>query len=168
MVFPLSFVAIEGINQFNRLKFRALLVGILILLSASFVVLPAEAALPFFVAFPNYVPSSMLQNSVPQRDCEDVVKVMEWTKANMKANDVLLVHDAFHGWALLYSDKTRVVCYGYGDPAAAAEILANCSDRIYVVWWVASKGWHGLASLPPSFTEVYRSNEIAVYVYEAT
>lgn len=169
MVFPLSFVAIEGIKQFNRLKLRAVLVGILILLSASFVVLPAEAALPFFVAFPNYVPSSMLQNGVPQRDCADVVKVMEWTKANMKANDVLLVHDAFHGWALLYSDKTRVVSYGYGDPAAAAvEIHADCSDRIYVVWWVAGKGWHGLASLPTSFTEVYRSNEIAAYVYEAT
>lgn len=168
LVFPMAFFVVEGFKRFSRF-WRMLLGGILVFLSFSFVFLPAEMAFPYFCVFPYYVPSSMLQNSVPLRDCEDVVKALSWIGDNIGSDEVLLVHDAFHGWALLFLDRIRVVCYGYENPEeVACDISKNGYSRLYLVWWVSGEGWHGLASLPPCFVEIFRSNRIAVYVYDAS
>lgn len=167
LVFPLSFFVVEGFRRFNGRWRRVVLGGVSVLLSFSFVLLPAGFAFPYFRAFSYYVPSSMVQNSVPLGDCEDVVRALAWVNAGLGSDGVLLVHDAFHGWALLYlTDSSRVVCYGYGDPEATAHKLFEAGvRRLFVVWWVSGEGWHGQASLASCFVEVFRSGRIAVYEF---
>lgn len=165
MVFPLVFFAVEGFKHFSFRRLRIVLIGAVVLLSFSFAFLPASFAFPYLGLYPNYVPSSMLQNSVSLDDCEDVVRALNWVSASLRSNDVLLVHDAFHGWALLYIEGGKVVCYGYENPETAAERI-TAYDRLFLIWWVPGEGLHGLATLPPSFVEVYRSGRIAVYEWE--
>jgi hypothetical protein len=165
MVFPITFFAVEGFRQFNFRRTKVVLTGALLLLSFSFVFLPASLAFPYFSLYPNYVPTSMLQNSVPLSDCEDVVRVLTWVNTSLGPNDVLLVHDAFHGWALLYVDGRQVVCYGYEDPETAAQ-RTIAYDRLFLIWWVPGEGLHGWSTLPPRFVETYHSGRIAIYEWE--
>lgn len=170
LVFPLAFFAVEGFCKLGRRALKWCFAGLLIFLSFGFVLLPAEAALPCFGVFRNYVPSSMLQNSVPLGDCEDVVKALGWVDGQLGSGGILLVHDGFHGWALLYLNHgDRVVCYGYDDPEVAARGLSNgvAVEHVFVIWWVSGEGWHGVRSLPSCFAEVFQSGRIAVYEFVA-
>jgi len=167
MVFPLAFFAVEGFGRFRFRRLKVVLVGLLVLLSAGFILLPAGAALPYFGVFPYFVPSSMLQNSVPLSDCGDVVRALKRVNSSLGDRDVLLVHDAFQGWALLYlNSNSRTVCYGYDNPEdAALRSVREGSGRVFLVWWVSGEGWHGVESLPSSFVEVYRSGRMALYEF---
>jgi hypothetical protein len=165
MVFPLVFFAIEGFKHSHFRRLKIVLTGVMMILSFSFAFLPPNLAFPYFSLYPNYVPSSMLQNSVPLGDCKDVVQVLNWVNASLRSRDVLLVHDAFHGWALLYVDGEKVVCYGYENPETVAERI-TAYDRLFLIWWVPGAGLHGLAKLPPRFVEIYCSGRIAVYEWE--
>ncbi|MEM3703327.1 MAG: hypothetical protein QXX79_02745 [Candidatus Bathyarchaeia archaeon] len=168
LAFPLAFFAIEGFGKINSRLLKGVSASFMVLLSFSFVFLPAEAAFPYFSLFPSYVPSSMLQNSVPLSDCRDVVEALKWVENSFDGGDFLLVHDAFHGWALLYADGVEIVHYGYASPENAALAFSqNGYRRVYLVWWVSGEGWHGWASLPSTFKEVYRSGRIAIYKFEA-
>jgi len=168
LVFPLAFFTVESLSSFNHKPLKVAYSSILILLSLSFTILPAECAFLFFRAFPNYIPSSMLQNSVPMQDCEGVATVLSWYSRNLGSGGVLLVHDAFRGWADLYvNNGSRVLCYGYDAPQdAARSLIENGFNRVFLVWWVPGEGWHGIASLPPSFKEVFSSGRMAIYKFD--
>jgi hypothetical protein len=169
MVFPMAFLVAENFWRPSSRFLKKILGGILVLLSFSFVFLTADMAFPYFGTFSYYVPSSMLQNSVPLRDCEDVVNALSWVGNNLGSNGILLTHDAFNGWALLFFDKNQIVCYGYENPEnAAREVYGNGHDRLCLIWWVPGEGWHGCSTLPSCFVEVFRSNRIAVYLYNST
>jgi hypothetical protein len=141
---------------------------VMVLLSSCFVMLPAKLAFPYFTAFPYYTPSSMLQNSVPLEDCDDVVKALSWAKENVGRDGFLLAHDAFYGWALSFLDRDKIVPYGYGDPEAIArESSIHGLGNLYLIWWVSGEGWHGMVNTPASFETVFRSNNIAVYLYNS-
>ena len=170
LVFPLAFFTVEMFSRLNHRNIRKVFVGALIFLSCSFMLLPAQLAFPYFTLFSNYVPTSMLQNSVPLSDCEDVVMALSWYGQNIGSNGTLLVHQAFSGWADLYLNANcKVVNYGYENPqVAAGKLLANGLELVYVIWWVPGEGWHGLSSMPSSFYEVFHSGRIAVYEYNST
>lgn len=169
LAFPLAFFAVEGFEKLNSGLLKGFLASFMVLLSFSFVFLPAEAAFPYFSLYPSYVPSSMLQNSVPLSDCEDVAEALNWVENNVKNGDVLLVHDAFNGWALLYADGVKIVRYGYASPENAALTFSQQGyRRVYLIWWVSGMGWHGYAGLPSMFKEVYRWGRIAIYELEAS
>lgn len=169
LVFPLAFFAVKGFEKLKSRLLKGVLTGFMVLLSFSFVFLPAEAAFPYFSLYPRYVPSSMLQNSVPLSDCEDVAWALKWVEKNVEDGDSLLVHDAFNGWALLYGDGVKIVRYGYASPENAALAFSQQGyRRVYLIWWVSGEGWHGYASLPATFKEVYRCGRIAIYEFEAS
>jgi hypothetical protein len=164
LVFPMAFFAVEGFALIPKL-WRRVSGALLVLLSFSFVLLPAQMAFPYFGAFTYYSPSSMLQNSVPASDCGDVQKALVWVRGNLRSGDALLVHDAFNGWALLVPGEAKIVCYGYDDPETAAIEKTSNYSRLFLLWWVNGSGWHGLSALPSSFEEVFHSGMIAVYEY---
>jgi len=170
LAFPLAFFAVEGTEKLSSSLFKKGLTVFLALLSFSFVFLPAEAAFPYFTIYLYYVPSSMLQNSVPLSDCEDVVRALNWVKDNnVGSSKILLVHDAFNGWALLYADGVKIVSYGYASPEKVAISFSQQGyGPIYLIWWVPCEGWHGQACLSSAFKEVFRSGRIAVYWFEAS
>lgn len=169
LIFPASFLVVEAFSKFDSGFWRNVSGTALVILSLSFVLFPAEAAFPYFRLFPYYVPSSMLQNSVPLRDCGDVVNAMSWVDGNIGSGGVLLVHDAFHGWATMFLDENQTVLYHYENPRSTAEeMVRNGYHGLYLVWWVSGEGWHGQSMLPTSFVEVFHSNRIAVYEYNHT
>jgi hypothetical protein len=66
----------------------------------------------------------------------------------------------------LYDGNGRVFSYGYEDvETAALNASSSGFNEVYVVWWTAGEGWHGILTLPASFVEVYRSGRMAVYRY---
>jgi hypothetical protein len=167
LIFPLAFFVAEGFEKINYRLFKNLLIGFMIFFNFCFIFLPAEASFPYLNYYPHYIPSSMLQNSVSLRDCKDVVEAFSWVKASVGSNGVLLVHDAFYGWALLYGNGVKILCYGYASPSEIALIFSEQGyQKLFLVWWVRGEGWHGQSSLSSSFKEVFRSGRIAVYSFE--
>jgi hypothetical protein len=168
LTYPLAFFAADA---FARLKLNLCRVGVglmLATLSLGFIFLPNSMAFPYFVLFPSYVPTSMLQNTVSLRDCQGTVNALKWAKANMNNDSRLLVHDAFHGWASLTLNSSQVIPYGYANPAAYAQSLVdNGSEcQLYLIWWVNGSGWNGQLTVSSVFSEVYVSGKMAVYAYD--
>jgi hypothetical protein len=170
LAFPLAFFAVKGFDRLKSSLLKRFLTSFMVLLSFSFVFLPAEAAFPYFSIYPYYVPSSMLQNSVPLSDCKDVVNALKWVKNNnADGSGILLVHDAFSGWAILYADDVKIVCYGYAPPESVALATSQHGyHSIYLIWWVSGEGWHGQVRLPSAFKKVFSSARIAVYKFVTT
>ena len=168
LTYPLAFYAAEG---FARLKLNAYKAGvglILATMSLGIIVLPNYSAFPYYISYSNYVPTSMLQNTVSLDDCQDTVNALQWVRNNMPTDARLLVEaDVFYGWALLTIDSGKLVVYGYGDAETAAQKLVNSIPecQLYLIWWVNGTGWHGQRNVSSAFRQVYESGRIAVFIY---
>jgi hypothetical protein len=170
LTYPLAFYAAEG---FASLKVNAHKAGIglmLATLSLGFIVLPNNLAFPYFGLFSLYVPSSMLQNTVPLSDSCDTANALEWVQNNLPSNACLLVHDVFYGWASLTLDGSQLIPYGYENPETIAQNLEENGSRyqLYLIWWVNGSGWHGQPTVSSSFRQVYESGKIAVFTYTSS
>ena len=167
LTYPLAFYATEA---FIGLKLNTHKVGVVLVLatlSISFIVLPSNLAFPYFNAFPSYIPTSMLQNTVPLSDCQDTVNVLQWIHDHMDNGSRLLVHDAFYGWASLSLDGDQLILYGYDNPADVALKLEEngltCS--LYMIWWRNGSGWHGQPTVSSAFNIIYESGKMAAFKY---
>jgi hypothetical protein len=167
LTYPLAFYAAEG---FAGLKLNAYKVGVglmLATLSVGFMVLPNNLAFPYYVSYPKYVPTSMLQNTVSLSDSQDTVNALQWVRNNMPSDARLLVHDVFYGWASLTLDGSQLIPYGYGNPETVAQKLEeNGSEyQLYLIWWISGSGWHGQPTVSSAFRQVYQSGRIAVFTF---
>jgi hypothetical protein len=170
LTYPLAFYAIEGLSKIRSNWYKigiGLGVGlILVTLSVSFMVFPNNEAFSYFGNFPQYIPKSMLQNTVQLSDCQDTTNALIWAKNNMPTNSNLLVHHVFYGWAELNFDSNRLIPYYYGNPEETAQKIANSSSsQLYLIWWVNGSGWYGQPTVPELFKELYHSGNIAIYNY---
>lgn len=168
LTYPLAFYAAEA---FAHLKVNGYKLGVglmLVTLSLGFIVLPNNLAFPYYALFPLYIPSSMLQNTVPLSDCQDTAKALQWLRNNIQSDSRLLAHDAFYGWASLTLDSGQIIPYGYDNPETLAEKLINNGSRyqLYLIWWINGSGWHGQPTVSSNFSEVYESGRIVVYTYK--
>lgn len=168
LTYPLAFYVAEAITHFRLNRYRITVGLILATLTAGFVLLPNETPFPYYNLFPYYVPTSMLQNTVPSSDCQDTVNVLQWLGSNMDDDAGLLAHDAFYGWSLLTLDGSQLIPISYKDPEKMArETIQNGSvHQLYLIWWTNGSGWHGQPTVSSSFEEVYESGRIVVYTYE--
>ena len=115
------------------------------------------------------MPSSMLQNTLSIKDCEDTSKAIQWYQNNIDRNALLLTHRAFYGWALSTLDKNQVFLYEYDSPLPIAQaVTQQGKSQLYLIWWVNGSGWHGQPSVPSAFSQVFYSGEIAIYRYLPT
>jgi hypothetical protein len=167
LTYPLAFYAAEA---FASLKLNAYKAGVglmLATLSLGFIVLPTNSPFPYYVAFPKYVPTSMLQNTVSLSDSQDAANALQWIQNNMPNDGHLLVHDAFYGWASLTLDRSQLIPYGYDNPEATAQKLIEHGSEypLYLIWWVNGTGWHGQRNVSSAFRQVYESGRIAVFIY---
>jgi hypothetical protein len=179
LTYPLAFYATDALSLLKSVRWKRFakplvgagmvyLVVVTAVFSLGFMVMPGEAAFPYFGAMNTHIyqiPSSMLQNTVSINDCPGVADAVQWLKSNMTDNSVLISHRAFYGWALSGLDKDQVILYEYDNPGDTAVRVANDYSKVYLIWWVDGQGWYGLPSVPSVFNEVYRSGNIAVYVY---
>jgi hypothetical protein len=172
LTYPLAFYAVDGLSRIKWNWYKAgaglILAIILATLSTGFMTLPNNQAFSYFGYFPQYIPKTMLQNTVPLSDCQDTNNALYWVKNNMPRTGHLIVHEAFYGWAELTLNSNQIVPYYFGTPETAAQKLQNTSSSpVYLIWWVHGVGWYGQQSVPASFTELYSSGNIAIYNYSA-
>jgi hypothetical protein len=168
LTFPLAFYTAEGFVaiKYNSLKIGAIL--ILAILSLGFIALPVNEAFFYYEKFPEYVPKSMLQNTLQLSDCQDALNALSWLRDNMSADGYLLVHGAFYGWAALKVNYDQLIVYDFLRPEIMVEMLKKDSSlptELYLIWWINGSGWYGQPTVDSSFFEIYRSGEIAVYNY---
>jgi hypothetical protein len=172
LCYPLSFYATEGFISLKAKKIHSLLASLtFVTLTMGFMIMPSEYPFPYFSVpqYRFYFPSSMLQNSASLSDSRDVVNALLWLKDRMHGDAVLLTHRAFHGWALLLLNDNQILPYGYEVPEKAAEKAVRSGYfQIYLIWWVNDCGWHGQSTVSASFKEIFRSNKIAVYLYQTS
>jgi hypothetical protein len=182
ITYPLAFYAVDALSglktvNWKRFKKPAMGIGLFYLVAITSVLGFGFLAMPTGESFPYFnpgvfnthiyqIPSSLLQNTVSLIDCPDTANAVTWLKSNMNSTDKLLSHRAFYGWALSSLNKDQVILYEYDNPAdTAASNSTVVNGRLYLIWWVDGKGWYGLPSVPSVFTEVFRSGDIAIYIY---
>jgi len=168
LTYPLAFYAAEAFAHF-RLNVYRIAVGLMLAtLTLGFIALPNATPFPYYTLFPYYLPTSMLQNTVPSIDNQDTVNALQWLRSNMHDSERLLAHDVFYGWSLLTLNRSQVIRIGYENPEKIAlETVQNSSfHQLYLIWWTNGNGWHGQPTVSSAFEEVYESGRIAVYTYK--
>jgi hypothetical protein len=180
--YPLAFYVIEGMANLNfnhslirSARARYTVIAIFILatsyLSFGFMIMPPETPIFYFSntnfnRYANYVPTSMLQNTISINDIKDTEKALEWVKNLVDNESCLLTHIAYRGQALLLLNRTQIYYYGYEAPKEAAlQALSKGYSAVYLIWWVRGYGWYGQPSVSSDFLEVYRSGRIAIYTH---
>jgi len=114
--------------------------------------------------FLGYVPSSLLQNSVPLSDSADVVQAMHWLEASMPSNSAVIMHEAFYGWARAYlSPDSKIINSLLRSPSSELNLVTSY-EHVYTVWWVHGSGWFS-PTYPTGASVLATFGDIAVYEY---
>jgi hypothetical protein len=158
---PLSWVRqIQG-------KILPVFATLLVLSATLYIMLPAQRALPYYAVFPEFVPTTMGQDTVPLSDMGNLRNVLSWVAPNMGPGTVLITHEAIYGWARAYlPSSTLIMNYGFSSPLSGAKMarLAGYSS-ILMIWWVNGSGWYGQPNVPTGFVPLSESGNMAVYAY---
>src|SRR2546425_3270962 len=171
---PLLILAYEGYSKlqisgaFMAEKWARLLrVAVLVSLSSSaivYAVLPAQSALTFYTMFPQYVPSSMVQSSLPSSDYPNVVNAMLWVDSHLSSDSVLITQQAFYGWARSYlSPDKQVVNSLLASPNSVIGETESFT-HVFTIWWVSGTGWFQSSS-PVGAKPLVSFGDLAVYEY---
>ena len=162
LTFPVMILAASGLARLAWKVITPILVG-LIVLSASFMVLPPAGALPYYTSAYTlpYVPSSMMQNTVPLQDSPDIVRALRWLNEMRLEDSVLVAHISFVGWAKLYSTIPEV--YGFVHPAQVSGSGFSEYAHLYLIYWASGQGWFKPSLLPAGAIEIFRTGRIAIF-----
>ncbi len=111
------------------------------------------------------VPATMLSNTLALRDVADMIRVISELDTIIERNDVVLAHDAFYGWLLLYLDeRTNLIGFEYNAvDSAVISAKEQGFEGIYLLWFVPNRGWHEPDPDLSFFKEMFRSGIIVVY-----
>jgi hypothetical protein len=200
LVYPLLFFAVHGLDKLwkfwsshkgkiKRLVPKVFAISYLVLLlslSGFYLAASPENQISFFSKdnpYLAFIPSSMLQNTLPISDNPALVKCFEWINNNTAEDSAVVMHYALYDLAVIYVKDRPVIPVNQGSMweyiqnetvlvdgmvEAARVALSNGHCAAYTVWWVSEKGWYGISTLPSDFREVYRSGEMAVYLFDPT
>ena len=103
--------------------------------------------------------------TVPLRDVEGTVKVMEWLNGNMNDGSCVLAHSAFLSWARLYLDENHTIVAYSTDVEEALNVAASHHfSPVYLIWWGEDIGWYWF-TVPSYFEPVFESDRMAAFQY---
>ena len=171
---PLLMLAYEGYcklltaGAFAAKRWNGLLrLAVVVCLAGSaitYTVIPAESALPFYTIYPQYLPSSMIQSSLPSSDYPNVVNAMVWVNSHLNSDSVIITHQAFYGWARYYLslDKQIVNSFLASPTSVIGETISY--SHVFTIWWVKGTGWFQ-SSFPTGAKPLILFGNIAVYEY---
>jgi len=186
LVYPFTFYAVNGIGRvlesksgvaFPKLRWIGWMkvsrkfVGVILFLTILFgaLLMTAKFSDNGVFSIPTtgiYLPSTMLQNTVPLRDVESVVETMDWLDEHMTTGSGVLLHPAFFSWGKLCLDKENVIVNYVADvEGALSEALENGLDPVYLVWWGENIGWYRSIVVPSYFMRVFESDRIVAFQY---
>jgi hypothetical protein len=151
-----------------RGKILPILSLVLVVSASLYIVVPAQNAMWYYTAFPEFLPTSMVQDTVPISDMVSLRTMLDWVQVNMRPGAVLITHQAIYGWARAYLSSTdNIIDYGYSSPQGGVSLAESQGfSKIWTVWWLPGLGWHGQAYLPNRFAAVFQDGEMAVYTYQ--
>jgi hypothetical protein len=162
LALPLLLFSVKGVMKMRR-EITVIFLVLVAILSVGFVSFPPNNAFPYYTnshTLP-YVPSSMLQNTIPLQDSADTVKALRWLNHFQSLDSVLVTHIAFQGWALIYSTNPDV--YGYVDAAQVDHGNFSSYRMVFLLYWAPNQGWYNQRLMPSNMTEVYQTGRIGVY-----
>ena len=198
LVYPVMLWFVQGLTTTldpQRLGYKAVaikgvaLASLLLItsLSAIYLVTGPENAFPLFGqynAYLVYLPSSMVQNSVPIDDARQVVRALEWVQT--QGNSTLVIPKPFWGYGKLILTGTTVSVIYLDFPTLPVsprdqnnEVLlkrvmddivqgapTNGRADVRFIWWISGTGWYGVTWLDPRFHLIFAAGDIAIYSYQ--
>jgi hypothetical protein len=165
--------------------FAIVYIAFLLVMSGAYLLATPQNQISYFLKDNNYlafIPSCMDQNSLPISDNPSLVKCFEWINNNNEDSTVVMNSQLYY-YAVICLNKITVTSLQEPNVASnsktettlsqqmvadANTALADGNSTVYTVWWVKGEGWYAISALPTKFTEVYRSGDMAVYVFNAT
>ena len=198
LVYPLLFFAVEGLSilwEFsakNKVKIKrfipkafALSYMILLLtLSSFYLAVSPENQISFFSSnsqFLSFIPSSMLQNTLPISQNPSLVSCFNWINNNSANKSAIVVHYALydlaaeyvHGKPIFSIEQNTLLAPSQNGTLVQSEMVKASrtaldagNSAVYTVWWISGDGWYNVSSLPPNYKEVFRMNQMAVYIFD--
>lgn len=185
LTYPLAFYVTSALSRLKTIRWksykfplRKIVILYLVLstgvLSISYISSTPEHPFLYFnpLRFNSYayqIPSSMLQNTISISDCQDTIIALQWFRDNVDGSSILLTHTVFCGWAFLVLNESQIMNYEFNSPNYAATVAAKEGySQLYLIWWTNGQGWYSQPTLPPAFSEIFNSEKIAIYSYNAT
>jgi hypothetical protein len=129
-----------------------------------FAVLPAQSAFPLYTMFPQYLPSSMVQSSLPSSDYASVVNAMVWLNGHTNSDSAVITQQAFYGWAREYLSSGWTILNSNLDSPTSMLAQAGPYAHVFTVWWVQGTGWFQ-GSFPAGASPVASFGDLVVYQY---
>jgi hypothetical protein len=177
---PLCIYAVAGIARLSaghreilkrltipHIRILRVFLFLLFILSSIYIVVPAQQAPSFFTIFPNSIPSSLVQNTVPASDMESLGNLLTWTSRVMTPQTALITHAAINGWARAYfpSGKT-IIDYGFSSPWLGVDQAQKMGfSSVFLIWWIPRLGWYGQTTIPSTFALIHVDGNVGVYTY---
>ncbi len=181
LTIPLCVYAADGLSRVKRIGaktsglFGLLLRNVprvvpvaLLLFAMLYVALPDQQASAYYTLYPGLLPTSMLQNTIPQSDFGSLTRILGWLEANSNLQTALITHQAFYGWAREYfHGPATIINYGYHDPTAGVQLAEQRGySTIVTIWWINGHGWHGQPNPPEGFVPIHVDGYLAALEYE--
>jgi hypothetical protein len=154
-------------RNFHRLILPTLS-AVLMISATLYIALPAQQAMVYYTAYPELLPTSMVQDTIPMSDLGNLRSLLDAAAARIDPGTVLITHQAIYGWARAYlpSLSNRLVNYQYNDPLTGVAIAKSAGySSVLMIWWVDGSGWHNQPNVPSGFRELIQNGDLALYTY---
>jgi hypothetical protein len=142
--------------------------AVLIVSAILYMALPAQQAAVFYTAYPEQLPTSMVQDTIPLSDLGNLRALLDSAAARIGPTTVLITHQAIYGWARAYlpSLNDRIINYQYNSPLTGVEMAkSNGYSSILMIWWTNGNGWHNQPYVPSGFETLVANGDLALYTY---
>jgi hypothetical protein len=141
---------------------------VLIVSAMLYIATPAQQAAVFYTAYPEQLPTSMVQDTIPMSDLGNLKALLDSAAARIGPGTVLITHQAIYGWARAYlpSLNDRIINYQYNSPlTGVAMARSNGYSSILMIWWTNGNGWHNQPYVPNGFNALLSNGDLALYTY---
>jgi hypothetical protein len=156
-----------GARNFYRLILPTF--SVVLMISATlYIALPAQQAMVYYTAYPELLPTSMIQNTIPLSDLGNLRSLLDSVAARINSGTVLITHQAIYGWARAYlpSLNGQLINYEYNAPLSGVEIARSEGySSILMIWWIDGSGWHNQPNVPSGFSVLLQNGDLALYTY---
>jgi hypothetical protein len=157
--------------EWNKTLHRLILPGIstaLMVSAALYITIPAQQAEVFYTAYPEQLPTSMVQDTIPMSDLGNLRALLDSAAARMGPATVLITHQAIYGWARAYlpSSNDRIINYQYNSPLTGVQMARSAGySSILMIWWTNGTGWHNQPNVPSGFETQLTNGDLVLYTY---
>src|SRR2546427_6553197 len=131
---------------------------VLMISAMLYIALPAEQAMAYYTAYPELLPTSMVQDTIPLSDLGNLRSLLDSAAARMNSGTVLITHQAIYGWARAYlpSLNSHLINYKYNAPlSGVAMARSEGFSSILMIWWINGAGWHNQPNVPSGFSVLF-------------